>query len=129
MVLTAANRYDPGMPSTLTPDPAAHFAIAQSLWRECLRQAADDPTLNLSQAYHGIDSLMREVMWIAHMFEAWACQHVDFTQLTDVWPYLLDDRFGAECLSILRPEDLADFDTHDCRRIAAKLRLTLHAAL
>jgi len=117
------------MSSIAAADPAAHFAIAVSLWRECHRHAAADPSLNLSQAYQGIDSLMREVMRIAHVFEAWACRHVDFTQLTDVWPYLLEDRFGTECLSILRPENLADFDTHDCRRIAAKLRLTLHAAL
>lgn len=107
------------------PDPAAHFAIAVSLWRECHRHAAADPSLNLSQAYQGIDSLMREVMRIAHVFEAWACRHVDFTQLTDVWPYLLEDRFGSECLSLLRPDRLADFTTHDCRRIAARMHLTL----
>ncbi len=123
MVLAAANRYDPGMPSSVTPDPAAHFAIALSLWRECHRQAADDPALNLGQAYLGIDSLMREVMRIARVFETWACAHVDFTQLDDVWPYLLEHRFGAECLSVLRPDRLADFDEHDCRRIAARLRL------
>lgn len=106
-------------------DPAAHFAIAVSLWRECHRHAAADPSLNLSQSYRGIDSLMREVMRIAHQFERWACEHVDFTQLTDVWPHLLEDRFGTECLSVLRPEHLTDFDTHDCRRIAARLSLTL----
>lgn len=116
------------MPSPAA-DPAAHFAIALSLWRECHQHAAADPTLNLSEAYQGIDSLMREVMRIAHVFEAWACKNVDFTDLTDVWPYLLEDRFGIECLSILRPDRLADFDSHDCRRIAAKLRLTLHAVL
>ncbi len=117
------------MPRSATRDPAAHVAIAVWVWHECHRQAATDPSLNLSQAYQGIDSLMREVMRIAQQFEAWASEHVDFTQLTDVWPYLLEDRFGTECLSILRPDRLADFDTHDCRRIAAKLRLTLHAAL
>jgi hypothetical protein len=67
---------------------------------------------------------MREVMRIGQLFESWACNHVDFDQLTDVWPYLLRDRFGKECLSVLRPENLADFDQHDCRRVAARLRLT-----
>ena len=72
---------------------------------------------------------MREAMRIAHVFEAWACRSVDFTELTEVWPYLLEDRFGPECLAILRPDRLADFDSHDCHRIAAKLRLQLRAVL
>jgi hypothetical protein len=105
-------------------DPAAIFAIAVSLWRECERHAARDVSINLSQAYRGMDSLMREVMRIAILFETWACTHVDFEQLSDVWPYLLEDRFGAECLSILLPDKLADFDEHDCCRIASRLRLS-----
>ncbi len=113
------------MPTAVTPDPAAHFAIANSLWHECQSHAARDRSFKPSQAYRGMDELMRVVMKVAHAFEAWACDHVDFSQFTDVWPYLLEDRFGAECLSILRPENLADFDEHDCRRIAARLGLTL----
>lgn len=109
-------------------DQAAIFAIAVSLWQECERHAARDTSINLSQAYRGMDSLMREVMRIAILFETWANTHVDFAQLSDVWPYLLEDRFGAECLSILLPEKLADFDEHDCCRVAARLRLGVKSA-
>lgn len=105
-------------------DPAAIFAIATSLWNECHKHAATDRSINLSDAYSGIDGLMREIMRIAAQFEAWACKHVNFDKLTDVWPYMLEDRFGKECLSILLADNLSDFDDHDCRRIAARLRLT-----
>ena len=109
-------------------DPAAVFAIATSLWRECHEHAAADPSINLSDAYAGMDGFMREIMRIASLFETWSCKHVDFTQLDDVWPYLMEDRFGKECLSILMPDSLSDFDDHDCRRVAARLRLTLRPA-
>lgn len=112
------------MPSAEAPDPAAIFTIATSLWHECHEHAANDRSINLSDAYSGMDGFMREIMRIAAMFETWACDHVDFKQLTDVWPYLLQDRFGKECLSILRAENLSAFDEHDCRRVAARLRLT-----
>lgn len=104
-------------------DSAAIFAIATSLWEECHKHAKTDPSVNLSDAYSGIDGLMREVMRIAALFESWACEHVDFDQLTEVWPYMLEDRFGKECLSILMAETLAEFDEHDCRRVAARLRV------
>lgn len=113
------------MPAIESPDPAAVFAIAQSLWLECHQAAAANSSLNLSDAYNGIDELMREVMQIATHFEKWACVHVDFTQVTEPWPYLLQDRFGRECLSILLPDRLAEFDEHDCRRIATRLGLSL----
>jgi hypothetical protein len=116
--------YAHAMPSTESSDPAAIFAMATSLWHECHKHAATNRSLNLSDAYSGIDSLMREVMRIATLFEKWSCLHVDFTQLTEPWPYYLQDHFGQECLSILLPERLADFNDHDCRRVAARLRLT-----
>jgi len=116
------------MPSTAPAAPAAIFAIALSLWREGQKNAAADSSINLSDAYSGMDGLMRHVMQVAVRFESWACAHVDFAQLTDIWPYLLEDRFGQECLSILLPENLTDFDEHDCRRIAARLKLTLKFA-
>ncbi|HUG13340.1 MAG TPA: hypothetical protein VMM36_20155 [Opitutaceae bacterium] len=114
------------MPST-SSDPAAIFAIATSLWDECHNYAAADSSINLSDAHSGMDGLMREVMRIAMLFESWACENVDFNQLTEVWPYLLEDRFGTECLSILLPEHLRDFNKHDCRRVAARLRLTFRS--
>lgn len=61
-------------------DPAAVFACANSLWLACKRQAGVDPNLNLSDAYNGMDQLMREVMRIAEMFEKWSCQHVVFEE-------------------------------------------------
>jgi hypothetical protein len=111
------------MASTDNPDSAAIFAIATSLWHECHKHAATHRSLNLSDTYSGIDGLMREVMRIATLFEKWACLHVDFNQLNEPWPYYLQDHFGRECLSILLPERLADFDDHDCQRVAARLRL------
>jgi len=68
---------------------------------------------------------MRQIMRVATMFEAWSCRYVDFNQLSEVWPYLLHDRFGKECISVLLPQDLADFDEHDCCRIARRLGLLL----
>ena len=109
----------------LKTDPAAVFAIAISIWRACHNCAGRDETLNLSDSYGGIDGLMREVMRIAVLFEAWSCAHVDFDELDEVWPYLLEDRFGRGCVSILAPDRLLDFDERDCQRIAAKLRLAL----
>ena len=116
--------YSHPMPSSDSSDPAAIFAIATSLWHECHKHAATNRSINLSDAYSGIDGLMREAMRIATLFEKWSCLHVDFDQLTEPWPYFLQDHFGQECLSILLPERLTDFNDHDCRRIAARLRLT-----
>jgi hypothetical protein len=109
------------LPDTL--DPAAVFAGAFSLWESITDQAAADPKLNLSDCYNGMDQLMREVMRIANQFEAWSCAHVEFDQLNDVWPYLLQDRFGAACLTVLLPTALASFDDCDCLRVALQLRL------
>lgn len=112
-------------PSAPQPDPAAIFAIANSLWDACHRQTATEPHLNLSDCYSGMDGFMREVMRVATAFEAWSCQHVVFEELNDVWPYLLQDRFGHECLSVLLPETLSEFGEHDCRRVAARLMLPI----
>lgn len=118
------------MPRALSPapDPAAVFAIALSLWEACHAKASFDRSIDLSNAHTGMDGFIRAIMRIAQLFESWACQHIDFTQLSDVWPYLLQDRFVQECLSILLPNNLADFDEHDCRRIATRLNLKHHTA-
>ena len=109
------------------PDPAAVFAAAISLWQECHKQTVVDPEVNLSDCYSGMDGLMREIMRIATLFEAWSCKYVNFEKLNDVWPYLLEDRFGRECLSVFLPDGLSDFDESDCRRVAARLRLSLRS--
>lgn len=110
---------------TASGDPAAIFAIAISLWNECHKHASPGC---LSDSYSGMDGLMREVMRVAERFEDWACIWVAFEELSDVWPYLLEDKFGRECLSVLTPRRLMDFDDHDCARIAARLGLSLRSA-
>ena len=104
-------------------DPAAVFASARSLWEACHEAAARDSLLNLSECYNGIDQLMRQVMRIGQEFEEWACLHVAFDELGEVWPYFLEDRFGAACLEALLPSALTEFDETDCLRVALRLRL------
>ncbi len=106
------------------PDPAAVFGAAVSLYQAVKEHAATTPKRNLSECYNGRDEFMRQVMRIATEFEMWSCQHVFFDELDDVWPYLLEDRFGEACVSVLGgPETLLDFDTRSCLRVAHKLRL------
>lgn len=107
------------------PDPAAVFACAKSLHDACLERAEADPGLNFSEAYQGMDNFMREVMRVGEEFETWACRHVAFNELEYVWPYLLDERFGAVCLEIMEADRLAGFDAEDCLRVAFKLRLPM----
>lgn len=68
---------------------------------------------------------MRELMRIANQFESWACVHVNFDELGEVWPYFMQDKFGNTCLSFIAPADLASFDECDCLRLALRLRLPL----
>ena len=107
------------------PDPAAVFACAKSLHDACLEREEAEVELNLSEAYQGMDVFMRELMRVAEDFEKWACRHVAFQELEDVWPYLLEEKFGAACLEIMEPESLTGFDADDCLRIAFKLRLPM----
>lgn len=109
---------------TRLPDSAAQFATALSLW-QTWKQEAIAKNLNLSECYNGIDQFMREVMRVANLFEAWACLHVDFDQLNDVWPYLLEDRFGEACLAVLPPNALAQFDASDCLRVGVRMGLPI----
>jgi hypothetical protein len=107
------------------PDSAAVFAAALSLHDACLERAEADFSLNLSESYQGMDSFMREVMWAAEMFEKWACDHVAFDEVDDVWPYLLEHRFGSAVLATMGADCLAGFNAARCLRIAIKLRLPL----
>jgi hypothetical protein len=106
------------------PDPAAIFASALSLWHASQKHA-DKEKLDLSERYNGMDQFMREIMRIANQFEAWACLHINFSKLEEVWSYLLEDRFGAACLAVLPQSDLANFDDHDCLRVAMRLSLPI----
>lgn len=108
-----------------TPDPAAIFAASLSLWEACKRRAAEDPNLNLSDCYAGMDGLMREVVRIATLFEEWACRHAEFRKLDDVWPYMLEDHFGKGVLAAFFPTGLEEFNERDCLRVALRLRVPL----
>ena len=104
-------------------DPAAVFASALSLWQACHERAANEKDLNLSECFNGMDQFMREVMSIGSRFEEWACQHINFDEVNDVWPYLLEEKFGEACLALLVPSALAKFDETDCLCVALRLRL------
>jgi hypothetical protein len=108
--------------ATVLPDPAAVFASALALWQACQKRAGEEK-LNLSECYNGMDEFMRKLMRVANQFESWASLHINFDELNDVWPYLLEDKFGETCLAILSPGALAQFDESDCLRVAMSLRL------
>ena len=107
-------------------DPAAILGCALSLYAACKHTDSSDPSLNLSDEYQGFDQLMRVIMEIAHEFEEWALTHVSFDDLTDVWPYLLEDRFGEACLEVFSPRSLTSFKPPVCFKIAAILNLHVH---
>ena len=110
--------------ATELPDSAAVFASALSLWQASQKHAADE-RFNLSGCYNGMDQFMREIMRIANQFEAWACLHVDFKELNDVWSYLLEDQFGETCLAAILLTGLASFGESDCLRVAMRLKLPI----
>jgi hypothetical protein len=107
------------------PDPAAVFACAVSL-RDACKQAAKRCNCNLSETFNGVDQFWREVMRIGSLFEEWACAHVAFEEMSDVWPYLLEEKFGEACLLRVDLESLPSFDTQDCLNVAMKLMLPLY---
>src|ERR1700742_526817 len=92
------------------PDPAAVFSIALSLWQACQNDSRNGEPVNLSENYNGMDQFMREVMRVADQFEIWACANIDFDRLTDVWPYLLEEKFGDTCLTAISSLELKSFD-------------------
>ena len=106
-------------------DPAAVFASALSLWQECQKHASADKKINFSESYNGVDQFMREVMRVANLFETWACAHINFDQTNDVWPYLLEDKFGEACLAVILPTTLAQVEDDDCLRVAIRLQLLI----
>jgi hypothetical protein len=91
------------MKTTYKPDPAGIFGAAMSLFDEGRRLAKVNGN-DLSDAYSGHDGFMRECMRIATEFEAWACKHVDFEELGEVWPYFMHDKFGTHALAVIGSE-------------------------
>lgn len=62
-------------------------------------------------------------MAVGNWFEKWACEHVMFDMLNDVWPYLLEDKFGNACLERMALEAIPQFNERDCLWIALHLEL------
>ena len=78
------------------PDPAAVFACALSLWRECMRYSRPGVgRVNFSECYNGGDEFMRVLMRVGTKFEQWACSRIAFAALEDVWPCVLEEEFGT----------------------------------
>ena len=96
-----------------------------SLWDSCHAEAKERPDCNLSEIFSGIDGFMREANRIGTLFEEWACRHIEFDELTDVWPYILHDRFGGTCRAVRPVEELSMFSEIDCLYVALSLRLPL----
>jgi hypothetical protein len=112
---------------TETVDPAAVFACATSLWDRCEELRKTDRHMNLSECFNGMDEFMRVVMRVGTCFEEWACEHIDFDQLNDVWPYILHDRFGDACVASILPIHLHLFDDHDCLVVARQMQLPIRS--
>lgn len=104
-------------------DPAAIFACALSLWNECMKPAGRAGRINFSECYNGGDEFMRVLMRVGTFFEEWACAHVSFEHFDEVWPYLLEERFGAACAEVRGLESLDEFDDEVCLLVALRLRL------
>jgi hypothetical protein len=105
-------------------DPAAVFACAVSL-REACEAMADKEQANLSALFNGIDEFWRVMMRIGTLFEAWAYENVAFEAMTDVWPYLLMDRFGEACLASVPLEAMADLGSDALPVVAMAMEVPL----
>ena len=105
-------------------DPAAVFACAVSLSEAC-EAMANERQVNLSELFNGIDQFWREMMRIGTLFEAWSCENVAFEALTDVWPYLLMDRFGEACLASVPLEAVVALETDDLPVVAMHMEVPL----
>jgi len=119
--ITPPKGYDEG---ECSPDPAAILGAAVSLY-ETGKAYANEHNINLSELYNGADEWMRSVHSAAVSFEAWACDHVAFEELSDVWSYFLEDKFGPACVALFGIEHYGSWDQHWCVQVAGRLRLPL----
>lgn len=108
-------------------DPAAVFACALSLWRECMRRSQSGRKVNLSECYNGGDEFMRVIMRVGNRFEEWACSHIDFEALEMAWPYFLEEAFGEACVALKNVTGLHEFCDIDCLQVALRLKLPVKA--
>jgi hypothetical protein len=104
-------------------DPAGVLGAALSL-HEAAMECTD---MDVSDMFDGVDQFMRVVMAWATDFENWACHHVDFDELDEVWPYYLEDHFGAAVLQHHegRLGDLSVVSAEKCYAVAMLLGLPL----
>ncbi len=108
-----------------SPDPAAVFGAALSLHSAGLASDVSNTGRNLSDCYGGGDEFLRQCLRVATVFEAWACRHVDWDQLDDVWPYLLESEFGRVVNEEISIYALDQFTEEHCPAVAAALKLAL----
>jgi hypothetical protein len=113
------------MSENSTADPAAIFCCALSL-RDAAIERSCASGLSLSDVYGGMDGFMREIMRVATLFETWATQYVAFDHLVEVWPYLMEERFGDACVQVANTWALESFDEMDCLLLAQHLQLPLY---
>lgn len=116
-----------GHATSVGSDPAAEFTAALSLYKFGSKQAKANRN-NLSDAYSGGDEFQRQCMRIGREFERWACDHINFDELGEVWPYYLEDKFGAAAVDVAGSEcDLEKLGENHWPLIAAKLMCPLRA--
>lgn len=111
-------------------DPAAVLGCALSLYKAG-HERAERLEYSLSDLYNGGDQFMREVMRVATAFEDWACEHIQFDKLYDVWPYTLEDKFGPAVLTVLGGNKgggyIGEFVDCHCLLTAVELGLPIKA--
>jgi hypothetical protein len=114
-----------------TPDPAAIYGIANSLdvAAQAFGKEVGDASA-ISDCYGGQDGYFRACMEVACIFEYWACAHVDFARMSDIYVYRLQDNFAAALkqtaphgLNILL--ELEQFKPEHCLQVAKNLNLPL----
>lgn len=70
---------------------------------------------------------MRVIMRVGARFEPWACRYIIFEGLDEVWPYLLEERFGEACAATVGIDSLGRFEDRACLIVALRLRLPVKA--
>jgi hypothetical protein len=105
--------------NTLQPDPVAIFYATLSMYEKYTQSVP-----RLPETFGGEDQFIRAANKVATTFEKWACKHIDFEETTDVWPYLLHEKFGTVFYTRFNVALLL-FSKEDCMYIAKALGLPL----
>ena len=106
-------------------DSISTFVATHSLYLRASLLAESNGT-NLSRCYDGGVGFIGECVRIGNEFDAWACEHVDFDQMAETWPYLLEGQFGRIAIEVAGGEQgLVSLGTTQWPLIAAKLKCVL----